>query len=159
MKKSYSLITLLLLTGLLALILAGCGSSEPDPNSGVYNAVSAEMMGITLDINDFSDEDISIELKDGGKAKFVYEGDDYSMKWEHDGVTFHAKGGGAELDGTLSNGTLHLEDMLGMGVNMDFVCDDLANGGSEDSGSLLDRLKDAKKGKEVYTLDLAFLLR
>ncbi|MBQ9442788.1 MAG: hypothetical protein IJU43_00660 [Lachnospiraceae bacterium] len=153
MKKKYSFIMLLLLTGILTSVLTGCGSSEPDPNSGVYDAVSAEMMGITLDINDFSDEDISIELKDGGKAKFIYEGDDYSMKWELDGVTFHAEGGGAELDGTLSNGTIHLEDMLGMGVNMDFVCDDLANGGSEDSGSLLDRLKDAKKGKEVYVLE------
>ena len=40
------------------------------------------------------------------------------MKWTLDGTTFHAEGGGAELDGTLSDGVMVLEDVLSSGVSI-----------------------------------------
>ena len=154
-----------------ALLLAGCGKSEPDPNSGMYEATSAEAFGMSMDPSELFADGISMELKDGGKAKFYLEGEDYSMKWELDGNSFHAKGSGAELDGTLEDGVLFLEDIMGMGVDMTFECDEIINGERESAsgedgdeggkkdkkdkkdsakGGVLQRLKDAKDGKDVY---------
>lgn len=145
------LITAFMLTGF------GCGKSEPDPNSGVYKGVSAEMMGISMSIDELYEGGVTFELKDGGKGTCTIDGTDYKIKWTLDGDTFHAEGGGAEFDGTLSNGVMELEDLMGMGVNMTFVCDELSDGtsgsgSSADEGVLL-RLKDAKSGEEIYVED------
>lgn len=143
--------------------LIGCGSSEPDPNSGLYEGQSAEMMGISMDISDLFENGVTIELQDGGKAVLNMNGDTGKMEWTLEGDKFHAEGGGVELDGTLSDGVLYLEDMLGMGVNMQLVCEELANGSTSSdgeggkkksaSGSVLDRLKDVQNGENVYPLD------
>ncbi|MCR4684106.1 MAG: hypothetical protein K5649_01420 [Lachnospiraceae bacterium] len=136
-------------------LLAGCGKAEDDPNAGTYVGTSAEAFGTEMDIEDFYEGGVSIELNGGGKGKMYLGSDDFKIKWELDGDDFHASGSGADLDGTLSDGVLYLEDMMGMGVNMTLVCDELANGGDgEDggvSGSVLQRLKDAHDGKDVYT--------
>lgn len=117
MKRIVSLILLLA----LVLSLAACGSSEPDPNAGVYEASTAEYSGITISIDKVFPDGFSLELKDGGKATFHYEGKDYGMKWNLDGTTFHAEGGGAELDGTLENGVMTLENVLDSGVSITLV--------------------------------------
>ena len=144
---------------LAAAILSGCGDDEPDPNSGMYDAVSATAFGMEVAVDEVFEGGLSIELKNGGKAKFYFGDDDYSMKWKLDGDSFHAEGGGAELDGTLSNGVMALEDIMGSGIDIRLVCDDIANGSSgegEDEASvigtpgLLKRLKKAKNGKDVY---------
>lgn len=106
------------------LCLAGCSgkSSEPDPNAGVYIAESAEMYGVEVDPREaFDGTEFSIELLSGGKAMFNYEGESLSMKWSLDGTRFTAKGGGAELSGTLENGVLKLQDLMGMGVDVKLV--------------------------------------
>ena len=122
MKKLFAL----LLLAALLVSLAACGSSGPkDPNCGLYEAVEAEVFGITVKVEDVFEDGLSIELKDGGKAVFRYEGKDYSMKWTRDGEIFHAEGGGAELDGTLADGVMQLEDILGSGVQIKLVCAEL----------------------------------
>ncbi len=100
-------------------LLAGCAKeSEPDPNAGLYKGTVAEALGLQLEIDDVFEGGMSIELKNGGKAQFNYEGKSYNLKWTLDGTTFHAEGGGAELDGTLSDGTMVLENILDSGVNI-----------------------------------------
>ncbi len=137
-------------------LLAGCGKKEDDPNAGTYIGTSAEAFGMEMDIEDYYEGGVSIELNGGGKGKMYLGEDDFKIKWELDGDDFHASGSGADLDGTLSDGVLYLEDMMGMGVNMTLVCEELANGGDfsdsgeEVSGSVLQRLKDVHDGKEVY---------
>ena len=74
--------------------------------------------GNYIDLAELFGDDFSIELKNGGKAAFNYDGESYNMKWTLDGTTFHASGGGAELDGTLSDGTMILENVLDSGVNI-----------------------------------------
>ena len=118
MKHVWRQLIMLLLVAALLTGLCACGSSEPDPNAGMYKGVSAEMGGISIGLQELFGDDFAIELKDGGKAKFYYEGDDYSIKWSLDGTTFHAKGGGAELDGTLSDGTMVLENVMDSGVSI-----------------------------------------
>ncbi len=146
-----------LLPAMMLALLIGCGKKESDPNCGLYEATSAEMMGMTMTVNELFEDGVSLELKDGGKAVINLDGESYKMKWSLDGEDFHAEGGGVELDGTLSEGVLNLENMLDMGVDMELVCEDYS-GGEEDadadgagaSGSVLKRLKDAANGKEVY---------
>ena len=116
-----------LLTVILALAMVlsmiGCGgsSAEPDPNAGLYEAVSAEMGGISLKVESVFPGGFSLELKDGGKATFHYDGKDYSMKWTLEGKNFHTEGGGAKLDGTLADGTMILENVLDSGVSITLV--------------------------------------
>lgn len=126
-KKVFALI--LMLAMLLA--LAGCGESgEQDPNAGLYEAQSAQMYGLTLQISDVFEEGFSLELKNGGKAVFHYDGKDYNLKWMLDGDVFHAEGGGAALDGTLSNGVMQLQEVLGREIEITLVCSELTETGS-----------------------------
>ena len=107
----------------LAVTLAGCASeAEPDENSGLYEAVSAKTLGMEVGLDDVFDEPLTIELKDGGKAVFSYEGKDYNMKWTRSGRTFEAKGGGAELSGTLRDGVMEIEDVLDSGIDIRLEC-------------------------------------
>jgi hypothetical protein len=114
------IVSLLLLIALI-FALAACGSEEPDPNAGVYEASTAEYSGITVSIDTLFPNGFSLELKNGGKATFHYDGKDYGMKWKLDGTTFHAEGGGAELDGTLSDGVMILKNVLDSGVSLTLV--------------------------------------
>lgn len=109
-------LALLMVTALL--LLTACGSGEEDANAGLYEAAYAEAYGLTIAIEDVFEDGFSLELKNRGRATFHYEGSDYSLKWTLDGETFHAEGGGAELDGTLADGVLQLEDVLGSGIRI-----------------------------------------
>ena len=120
MKKLLAILLALVLTlGLAA--CGGGGSAAPDPNSGVYEAVSAEMAGVSVDVDDVFENGFSLELKDGGKAVFHYDGKDYNLRWSLNGTAFEAKGAGATLNGTLSAGVLEITDVLGSGVNITLV--------------------------------------
>ncbi len=100
-------------------LLTGCAKeSEADPNAGLYKGTVAEALGMQLEIDEVFEGGMSIELKNGGKAQFNYEGKSYNLKWTLDGTTFHAEGGGAELDGTRSDGTMVLENILDSGINI-----------------------------------------
>lgn len=123
MKKKIAL----LLALVMLLSLCACGeSAEPDPNAGLYEAVSATAMGLTISVADVFEDGFSLELKNGGKATFHYEGKDYSMKWSLDGNAFHAEGGGAALDGTLADGEMVLQDVLDSGIDITLICEALA---------------------------------
>ena len=122
MKKVFSLFLALA----LLFSLAACGgSAPPDPNAGLYEAVSAQLHGITVSIADVFEDGFSLELKDGGKAVFHYDGKDYNLKWSLADGAFHAEGGGAELDGTLGDGVLLLQNVLDSGLEISMVCESL----------------------------------
>ena len=101
MKRIISLLLLLA----LVFALAACG----------------DYAGLSISIDSVFPDGFSLELKNGGKATFHFEGKDYGMKWTLDGTTFHAEGGGAELDGTLSDGVMNLINVLDSGVNINLV--------------------------------------
>lgn len=156
---------------LLAGMLAGCGKADPDPNSGLYEAVSATMMGMTIDVKEVYENGVSFDLQDGGKCVLNLDGDSYKVKWSTEGDSIHIEGGGVELDGTVGGGDLVIENMMDMGMDMTLHCDelyheDLADGDSSSkdkdskdekssaksstSGGVLERLRAAKNGKDVY---------
>ena len=128
MKK----ILVLILAAALVLTFAACGggggSASSDPNCGHYEATVLEMMGFTMDVAEVFPDGFSMDLQDGGKAKFNYDGKSYNMKWTLDGTTFHAEGGGAELDGTLAGGVMQLSDVMGSGLEITLVNAETAGG-------------------------------
>ena len=127
MKRILScVLAILMLLGLAA--CGGGGAAEPDPNAGVYEAVSARAFGISIDVEEVFPDGLSLTLKDGGKASFRYEGRDYSMSWTLEGEAFHAKGIGVEVSGTLSGGVMVLQNVLDSGIDITLVCKELAEG-------------------------------
>ena len=128
-------------------VLTACGDdAKSDPNLGVYEAKSAEMMGMELGVEDVFEDGCSIELKNKGKGTMTFDGDEASFKWELDGDDFSGKGSGAELSGTLKDGVLVLNDIMGSGVTMTFVCDDIAK---ENSTAVSEK---EPKNEEIFFL-------
>ncbi|MGN0792582.1 MAG: zinc-ribbon domain-containing protein [Christensenellales bacterium] len=95
--------------------------ASSDPNAGVYTAVSAEMMGMDVDVDTVWTEGFTIELMDKGKCAMEIDGTKANGKWTLDGTAFHIKGGGLDCDGTLANGKLELENVLDMGITLKFT--------------------------------------
>lgn len=148
-------ISLLVCASLLAgLLLSGCGlfgKSVPNPNCGMYEAVSATAYGMEMDITDMFDDGVQIELKEKGKAKFYFSGEDYNLKWKvEDDGDFEAEGIGVELEGKLWNGELYLEDVMDSGIDIKFVCEDLVDQDADDQAGDADAGsgKSGKNGKK-----------
>lgn len=159
MKKAGKLMALLTAALMVVGMLAGCGKPDPDPNSGVYEAVTGQMMGMTVSVEEVYENGVSFDLQDGGKCVANLDGETFKIKWSTEGNKVHIEGQGVDLNGTISGGDMTLENMMDMGLDMTFHCDkllhsDAGNGDSGDknaaSGSVLKRLRDAKKGKDVY---------
>lgn len=113
MKKKKMTKVVLMLVIVMSVLLAGCGSSDDadDPNIGVYKAKSAEMSGFKVGVEEVFEDGFIIELKKKGKAHLEADGEDGgTIKWTLDGDKFHAEGGGAVLDGTLSDGVITKKD-------------------------------------------------
>ena len=102
----------------LLLALAACGG-EPDPNAGVYKATTAEMSGISLDVNSVYDGGLSFELKDGGKAIMTMGGSDYNLRWKLEGDAVTIIASDTELTGTLADGTMVLDMGSGLTVTLE----------------------------------------
>ena len=136
MKKSNVTKAVFMLLAAMMVFLMGCGSGkgEDDPNLGKYVAKSAEMSGFTVGVEDLFEGGFIIELKKNGKAHLEADGEDGgNIKWTLDGDKFHAEGGGAELDGTLSNGKMVLENVMDSGMTLYLECDEIISAASADN--------------------------
>lgn len=118
MKK----ILALLLTVVMLLSLAACGGGEPDPNAGVYQGVRGEMDGIVLTMEELYPGESYLELKDGGKADLVLEGDKITGKWTLEGDKFNLVVEGEDCPGTLKDGIVTF-DFTGIGLYLTFAKD------------------------------------
>ena len=111
MKK----IIALLLVGMMLFSLVACGGgSKDDPNLGLYTCTAVEAMGMSISPADFSDGEITIDLKSGGKAVFDFEGESANVKWKLDGEAFELSDSEVTMTGTLKDGVLILDDFMGM---------------------------------------------
>ncbi|MCR5342173.1 MAG: hypothetical protein K6E70_02265 [Butyrivibrio sp.] len=132
-KMTCTIVTL----AMLLFIACGSDSGADDPNIGLYEATTAKMSGIELNVKDVWEDGLTIELKKGGKARLQSGDEDGSFKWKLDGETFHGEGGGATFDGTLKDGVMVLEDLEGSGVTVTLVCNDIVSSqkGKEKAGT------------------------
>ncbi|MBR0172340.1 MAG: sel1 repeat family protein, partial [Lachnospiraceae bacterium] len=91
-----------------------------------------------------------------GKAVFTYEGKDYKMKWERSGKKLTAKGGGAELSGTVKDGVMELTDILDSGVDITLECKSIVRKASRADRNKTDNSADGgstKKKRQKDTTD------
>jgi len=117
MKKTISLFLILaLLVGVAA--CGGKGDAGNDPNLGLWIAQSGEMWGESVDVAFLFDGGFAIELKAGGKCTVDADGEKGNGTWTLKDGVFTAKAGGVNLSGTLANGRLTLEDVMGMGLTL-----------------------------------------
>lgn len=120
-NKTMKRILAAMLVLVCCMMCAACGSKEPNPNAGVYNAYTAEMMGLTIGVESVYPDGFSIELKDGDKCRITVGADSASGKWALDGSSISISGGGVELEGTLENGLMTFDDVMGSGLTMTFL--------------------------------------
>lgn len=118
MKK----IIALLLAVVMLLSLAACGGGEPDPNAGIYQGIRGEMDGIVLTMEELYPGESYLELKNGGKAELVLEGDKISGKWTLEGEKFNLVVEGEDCPGTLKDGIVTF-DFTGIGMFLTFAKD------------------------------------
>ena len=111
--------TIALLAVIMIFSIAGCGDTvSTGPNAGIYTATGVEMSGFELDVSVAFPEGFTIELKDKEKCALNISGEKANGKWTLDGDAISISGGGAELDGTLEDGTMNLTDVMGSGMNV-----------------------------------------
>ncbi|MBQ6129023.1 MAG: hypothetical protein IJI51_05135, partial [Lachnospiraceae bacterium] len=79
----------------------------------------------TVGVEDVFEGGFTLELMKKGKARLEADGDGGKMKWTLDGNKFHAEGGGAVLDGTLSDGVMVLENVMDSGMTLTLECDEI----------------------------------
>ena len=112
----------ILMVAVMLLSLAACGGGEPDPNCGVYQGIRGEMDGIVLTMDELYPGESYLELKSGGKADLVLEGDKMSAKWTLEGETFNLVVEGEDCPGTLKDGIV-IFDFTGIGMYLTFAKD------------------------------------
>ena len=100
--------------------LAACGAAV-DPNRGIYRLESVQGDGATLK------NEVYIELFGGGKAVLHIDDSRRTLHWTLDGTAFHAEGDGTELDGTLEEGRLVIDNLLNTGYAVSFFNRDYGN--------------------------------
>ena len=115
MKKTLSV--LLILVMLLSLV--ACGSSEPDPNAGIYYGTYGTYSGFSMAADKLFEGGCSLELKNGGKGEITLGADSFNIKWSLDGEAITVSIQGEESVGTLKDGIIQIE-FLGMGLELTF---------------------------------------
>ena len=126
----YIVIAVLLLSS-----LAACGGNSDDPNLGVWKAVTGEMFGISMEVEEFFEKGFTIELKANGKCALNVDGTKANGTWTLSGSVFTVKGGSLDCKGRLEDGQIILEDVLGMGMTLVFEKEgarrDISSGNSD----------------------------
>lgn len=120
-----------LLLGLVFIIsmaaLTGCGGSgkagEKNPYEGKWVAVSAQMMGMSVSIDETFGGDFEFEVKNGGKVSFSAGDTTGNGKWSVEDDQFTLSIEGEKMVGTIGKDIISFDDMLEMGVKVIFAKD------------------------------------
>lgn len=119
MKKVGSIIlALIMLVSFTA--CGGKSSKSDDPNVGMWKAVAASMMDMTMDVSEVFDEGASLELKENEKFELIMDGERANGKWEYNDGVLTLTGDGLDLNGTIESDILTLTNMLDMGLDLMF---------------------------------------
>ena len=124
-KKLNLLLGLVLIISMVA--LTGCGGSgksgEKNPYEGKWVAVSAQMMGMSVSIDEVFGGAFEFEVKNGGKVSFTVGDTTGNGKWSVEDDQFTLSIEGEEMVGTIGEDIISFDDMLEMGVKVIFAKD------------------------------------
>ena len=112
-------------------------SSAPTPDSvpapapdldvtGLYSVKKAELYGIEVSTEDIWTNGVSIELNGDGSCVFNVDGNLLKGTWSMDQDRVKIAAGGIDMEGTISDGVLTVEDFYGMGIALYFMKDGAA---------------------------------
>ena len=104
--------------------ITGCGggsSKEKSPYEGKWIAVSAQMMGMSVGIEDTFGGAFEFEVKSGGKVRVLIGEDTGEGKWSVEEDQFTLTIEGEDMIGVIREDTISFDDMLGMGVKIIFA--------------------------------------
>jgi len=122
MKKIKGILSLVVAMMIAVTLLVGCGGGKATGYEGKYVSVSGEMMGLEL-----TGEEIkgwSIELKNGGKGTMELEGEKGNINWSIEGETITINVDGEEVTGTIEDGNIVIDNILGSGMKITFAKED-----------------------------------
>ncbi len=122
MKKIKGILSLVVVMMIAVTLIAGCGGGKATGYEGKYVSVSGEMMGVELTGEDV--EGWSIELKNGGKGTIELEGEKGNIDWSVEGEAITIKVEGEEMTGTIGDGNIVIDDVLGSGMKLTFAKED-----------------------------------
>lgn len=104
------------------LFMIGCGANaEKSLYEGKWIAVSAQMMGVSVGIEETFGGEFEFEVKRGGKAGVRIGEETGKGKWWVEEEQFTLKIEGEEMVGAIGENTISFDDMLGMGVKIIFA--------------------------------------
>ncbi|MBR5428946.1 MAG: hypothetical protein IK116_00295 [Firmicutes bacterium] len=131
MKKLWAVLAVAVL-----LLLAACSADKAaaDPDWGRYEAAAVERAGLSLAADEVFPGSLSIELMDGARGVFRYDGRWCELSWAYEGGIFHATDGSVSLQGSLSDGVLRLNDFLGSGLDVTLINAETAGNADADEG-------------------------
>ena len=124
-KKLNLLFGLVLIISMI--VLTGCGGSgetgEKNPYEGKWVAVSAQMMGMSVSIDETFGGAFEFEVKNNGKVSFSVGDTTGNGKWSVEDDQFILSIEGEEMVGTIGEDIISFDDMLEMGVKVIFAKD------------------------------------
>ena len=124
-KKLNLLFGLVLIISMI--VLTGCGGSgetgEKNPYEGKWVAVSAQMMGMSVSIDEVFGGDFEFEVKNGGKVSFSAGDTTGNGKWSVEDDQFILSIEGEEIVGIIGKDIISFDNMLEMGVKVIFAKD------------------------------------
>lgn len=94
------------------------GAQEADDVLGVYHAATAEMMGYEVAVDDIWEGEVSVELQKKGKCVVTLDDNENKGKWTLEDGALTVSGGGLNCEGTLEDGIMTLENVMGMDVTL-----------------------------------------
>lgn len=104
------------------LFMLGCGgNAEKSLYEGKWTAVSAQMMGMSVGIEETFGGEFEFEVKGGGKASVCIGEETGKGKWSAEEEQFTLEIEGEEMVGVIGENTISFDDMLGMGVKIIFA--------------------------------------
>lgn len=102
-------------------------AKEENPYNGKWVAVSADLLGVSVTVEEAFEGDFYFEVKDGGKLTFTVGDDSGDGKWSVEGNQFTLSIEGEEMVGTAGEDIITFENMMeeevGEGLNVIFAKD------------------------------------
>lgn len=114
MKKKMNMVFALICMFSL-LFVTGCGGSEKSPYEGKWVAVSAQMMGMSIGVEEAFGGAFELEVKNGGKVDVVVGEDSGKGEWSVQDDEFTLTIEGEEMIGVIGEDTISFDDMAGHG--------------------------------------------
>ncbi len=118
MKRNKTLFGAIAMLCMLSLF-AACGGRADAKYAGKYVAISSEMLGVTLQMNEL--QDYGLELKEGGKGSLNFGGTSYDLLWSNDDEKLTIQYEGVKSEGTIDGDTIAFHDLFGMEMKLVFA--------------------------------------